>query len=456
MVGSATVLAAFLAAQDPPPTAPPKGTETVERVVAAARELRAAMSGQQDEAAERRRSEARAALQAAVAELEAAPAGVAADEWARTIRAAWSVGCAGETATLCGLALAQGLDSPELWCQLGMSRLAQAQEEELPAVQRRLGDASAAAFVKARAGAAPLPAYLFLSQAWAVACDFEAALADFDRVRADERVAAQVIAAVKSIGSYRATLLLCAGRFAEAAGTFAALPETERGRHNDLLLARSQVLAGRTDDAIATARRLFADRPNDAHQTLLVDVLGYAGRVGEALAVLAERAPSTNGMDETELAQLKKSRAVLEYLVRLDGKRPLDLRQQLAQRLEHRFVVMGAESLTGQVAKQQEQLTTSPLALGMLLQQVAGNTSSWANDLLMCICVADAAGYEPGALERTVLDIVLRDEARAAIVGEHAARDARRALAGHRMMPNAEGILCAERLLGAAGPGQGR
>ena len=82
----------------------------------------------------------------------------------------------------------------------------------------------------------------------------------------------------------------------------------------------------------------------------------------------------------------------------------------------------------------------------MLQQPFTAHT--WADDVLFVVCVEDAATWRASAVERALLEAVVKDT-KDQVVGPDALAKARRVLAGHLMMPFAEGVLTATRLLDA-------
>lgn len=446
------VLAGALWAQDPPPAAkptPPDAEALAAAIEAATAELRrlapqrARLPAETWSAAEAKLGEATTAFLACeVSSFE---------HFARAIQTTWQTQCPGACALLCERALQRFEPTAELQSQLGSSRWAMARNAAGPFDTRHNAALAAAAFAASRRLGEREPAYAF---AWAsrfCACDFDGALADLATVAAHEQYGESARSALHRL---RAMTMLGAGRGDEAMKEFAAADAADEGRDEDheVLAVRALVLAGRADEAIAAARTAHANQPRQENVALVADALAATGKYDEALAWLRQHALVRGTHSEARFVELQRSRQALVFFIEQRGKRPPDLRQQLTALLGLQVKVGTLDGLfvhhgVGDGAVKVD-ITASPQALGTWLCAQRGTAFTWATEALFVICVEDAPGWAGGDFELGLLRAVVPPEHWQAVTGDGALAAARAALAGERIMPGAEGVLTAGRLLG--------
>ncbi|MBL8901589.1 MAG: hypothetical protein JNM84_28435 [Planctomycetes bacterium] len=446
----------LLALQDPEPAPAPKApaaaadaeqrTVAVEAATRALSKLaprRARISAQEWRAAEERMS-------AAVMAFAEQPEGLAWEHYARTIQATWRTQCYGACALLCEFALEHNEPTPELHCQLGMAKFSLVQMHLVPFDQRALARDAAAAFLAARElgrDQAPEPAILFRGQALAVALDFAAAIADLDALLAHPEHGAKV----QRPHTQRARLLLIGDRAADAVAALEAAHEAGEATEGAFFLVRALAFADRLEDAVARARAAWREEASAEHLELLVDTLGAAGVFDEALELL-ERHPVVREEDETEedLAERRRSRAALAYLVGLRGQQPADFLLRLRDALEHEVKIGSVDELSVQdldTKKEPRSLSDAPAAIASWMLRQPSTCFGWANDALYLACIRALPASKERSLEGSLLEEFLPEEHWREIHRADAAAVARAMLAAHRMLPVASGILTASKLL---------
>lgn len=97
---------------------------------------------------------------------------------------------------------------------------------------------------------------------------------------------------------------------------------------------------------------------------------------------------------------------------------------------------------------EQVDVAATPQAVGVWLCAQPTSAFTWAEQALFVACVEDARGWGGGGLELGLLQSLVPAEHWQAVTGDGALATARAALAGERIMPQAEGVLTVGRLLG--------
>src|SRR5262249_2080176 len=148
----------------------------------------------------------------------------------------------------------------QLYTQLGMCKLAMSQQAPLQRDCHALSADAAAAFTAARKLGDTEPSWLFLHQALAGACQFDAALTGFDAPLANRKYADKMGRGQHGV---RGMYLLMGDHPVEAVAelTSAAAAKEKPDRADALMLARALSLCGRHEDAVAKARAAWADQP---------------------------------------------------------------------------------------------------------------------------------------------------------------------------------------------------
>ena len=447
MIASVLSVAISVLAQDPSPVPSPSAEQLTRAIEDATADL-TRLAPKRWELPPEKWHEAEVKLTEAVNAFVARPATLEWEHVARGIQTTWRTQCPGACAMLCELALQRFDATAQMHAQLGMCKMALAQEAKLEFDCRRFAAEAASAFAASRKLGEVEPAFVLMSQALFCSLEFDAALADFDRVRAHPKFGDKLAG-----HAGRAVFLLAAGRAAEAVTEFDAAAAAKESQDDPVLLVRALALAGRKDDAVSQARVLWHDSPSPIHLTVLADVLAFAGRYDEALALSRDNPVQQGKLSPEDFAELRRTRAALEFLIGLRGKRPDDLREQLLKVLEHKIKISTWDSFSIQYtdapdAKGEEDLNASPLAVGSWLLQRPTSASSWANDVLFAVCVEDAPKWECSPLARQLLERLLPAAHLQAMTGADALGRARAMLASRRMFDHAEGVLTASQLLG--------
>lgn len=373
-------------------------------------------------------------------------------EWehvARAIQTTWRTQCPGACAMLCELALKRFEPTAELYTQLGMCQWAVAEEAPSQLECRRWAAKAAASFAAARPLGEQEPGYVFRVMALLSSNDGAGALAELDLVLAHPKFREKWKHSEHAI---RARIHLMKGDAAKALEECdAAIAAKENWNRDDKLFAiRALALAGRTDEAIEKATAAYAADPWEGHLTLLVDVLAFAGKHDEALALLAKHPAEKGKQSDEGFAALQRSRAALAYLIGLRGKRPADLRQQLVKVLGLQVKVGNVDGLLihrSTDEKDSVDMNASPHAIAAFASSQHTCAYTWALDALFVASVQDAPAWQQDALGLALLERILADQWQD-ITGEHAVDQAKTVLAAHRIMPYAEGVLTAGKLLG--------
>ncbi len=452
LVALALTLAPWSPPQEPEGATPPAAGGAEERTLAVEKtafELSRLRRGRERPTDDELQAAA-TALQDAIEALLARRDDLEWDHLARCIQILWRTQQAPGCASVCEAAIERFEPTLELRTQLGMCRLAMAQEARTPAAMQHCASQAATAFLAARELGDSEPAFVLAHQALATSGDPVAALADFDLVRRHATFGAKLA----PVHSGRAVLCLLADKAEDALHELDAAEAAGEndGKVDGLLRVRLLALAGQNEPAIAKARDLWADDPRPSNLTLLVDVLGATGATDEALQLLRAHPIDPEGRTAADLADILRSRAVLEYLLELRNQRPADLRQQLQQRLGHEVKLQGVDSFrvidTGDKGDDEgRDLNGSPIALGHHLRAHPFDACSWANAALFVVCVEDTVAWQASPFERQLLLGIVGPESAEAITGKTALAKARGMLAGERINPFAEGILTATRLL---------
>jgi hypothetical protein len=425
------VVATAVAQQPNPPYAAP-----VLRVQELAQALADAINGRDEAGA----AKAKAAFEAGVDTMLAGEL-LAMRDYNKAATMAMNVRCPEACQRIARHAIAKLEQPGQLREFLGIANMELAQRADTDAEMRALASEAAAALAiwcEAKPGSAG-PGYLV--HALGTIGAWEQALAWDDRLRERRsRLAAGPLA--------RGIFLLGAGQWDAAIAQLRA-DEVTTGNDAapagmlDVLVSRAEALRGKLDAAIACARANVAREPSDAAVAALADVLAFAGKHDEAVALLKKHPAKATTEDPRGQAGLRKSRAVFEYLVGLRGKRPADLRQQLARLLEAKFVVMGAKE--GDALG--KQLASSPWALAYTVQSTPSGSASWANDLLFAVCVRDVATYQQPEAERAILGAIVDDALRGALTGPDAEAVARRHARSHFVLDDVPAALVVRKLL---------
>lgn len=437
--------------QDPqsPPKAKPALAPIAERTAALEKQARELSQLQKELGLESERVvQANDRFRATLEEFLAEPAQV---EWvhaARAIQVLWETECIPGCAQVCELALKRFEPTAELYAQLGMCKLEMAKHAVRNVDCRLFANEAAEAFLASRKRGDLEPAHVLLHQALATACRNTEALAEWDALCADPRYSEQFAGMVHHI---RGLYLLLGDRAGEAVveltGPGMAKEEPFRGDRVDLV--RALALAGRHEEAVAKAREAWREVPKDYHLTLLIDVLGYTGAFDEALHLLKANPPKPAHGSEQPDGDVKKSRAVLEYLLGLRGSRPADLRKRLVELLGYQVKVGSADGLLiHEGGAEPANMNTTPLAVGCHVLQQPTSACTWVDELLFVVCVEEARTTKTNALGQQLMLRILPAADVALVTGKDALPKARRAFASLRMMEYAEGVLTATRLLG--------
>ena len=153
---------------------------------------------------------------------------------------------------------------------------------------------------------------------------------------------------------------------------------------------------------------------------------------------------------EEDLAERRRSRAALAYLVGLRGQQPADFLLRLRDALEHEVKIGSVDELSVQdldTKKEPRSLNDAPAAIASWMLRQPSTCFGWANDALYLACIRALPGPKERSLEGALLEEFLPEEHAAEIHRADAATVARAMLAAHRMLPVASGILTASKLL---------
>lgn len=415
----------------------PQFAPAVQKVEALAQELADAMNaGDKGLAATRRE-----AFAAGVDELLAGKELLTTLDYNRTATIAMNVRCPLVCQKVARFTI-EKLEQPgQLREFLGIANFELAQQATTDADMRRLcteGAAALAIWCEAKPGSIG-PAYLM--QSYMVLGEWQKAIAWNERLKQRR---SNIVLPPHGC----ALLHLGANQWDEALALLETPEVEEELEATEVDVLASRALASKGDFAAAVARlRLALQRKvGDAVVEALAETLACQGKYDEALAVLKQHPQQDKSEDRRVQAGLLKSRAVLEYLISLRGKRPADLRAQLGKRLEVKFVVHGMKE--GDALG--KTLAASPWALAYGLTHAPSGPASWASDLLFAVCVQDVGKYVQPDAEKKLMQALVDDSLRAALVGPDAFSVAKRNAETHVIRFEVPGALLVRRLL--AGP----
>lgn len=279
---------------------------------------------------------------------------------------------------------------------------------------------------------------MHLMQAYAVVGEWGKAVAWDDRLAAQKSVLALP-------PSVRAMFLLGAEQWDKALELLLtpAVAAEQDAVDIAVLTSRAQALKGDVTTAIATATAYYDKDASVVAVEGLADVLAFAGKYDEALALLKKHPELTPSKDASLQAGRRKSRAVLAWLIALRGKRPADMRQRLGRLLEAKFEVVGLKE--GQALA--KTLADSPWALAYTARATPSGPAGWANDLLFAACVHDAGKYVVGAGEKALLAAIVDEPLRQALVGKESLARANRDACNNLVLADKPGVLVVRKLL---------